>query len=213
METPPEATRPFAPWAIARVALAAGAVWLLGGPLPAPALAAGLLALVVAGFPVFREAATNLFAGRMTMELSMAIALLAAAAIAEIFTTFVITFFVLLAEELEHLTIARGRVAIRELVDFLPAKARAVRGGGHAARDPRRHRAGREARLDREGRHPSEVVEKARQHRLAPARTHQDHNVTMEHARSPPADHSNRLANPQDPRLNGARACPAARAR
>ena len=34
------------------------------------------------------------------------------------------TLFVLIAEELEHLTIARGRQAIRDLVEFVPREAR-----------------------------------------------------------------------------------------
>ena len=49
----------------------------------------------------------------MTMELSMAIAIVAALAIREIFTALVITLFVLVAEILEGLTVGRGRAAIR----------------------------------------------------------------------------------------------------
>ncbi|MFS8039536.1 hypothetical protein ACI7BZ_21745 [Xanthobacter sp. AM11] len=57
----------------------------------------------------------------------MSIAILAAAAIAEIFTALVVTAFVLVAEELEHLTVARGRSAIRDLVDFVPKTAKVRR--------------------------------------------------------------------------------------
>jgi Cd2+/Zn2+-exporting ATPase/Cu+-exporting ATPase len=56
----------------------------------------------------------------MTMELSMAIALAAALTIGEAFTALVIVLFVLVAEVLEHLTVDRGRKAIRDLMDFLP---------------------------------------------------------------------------------------------
>jgi len=63
---------------------------------------------------------------RMTMELSMAIAIVAALAIREIFTALVITLFVLGAEILEGLTVGRGRRAIERLVDLLP-KAATVR--------------------------------------------------------------------------------------
>ena len=45
---------------------------------------------------------------------------IAAAAISEFFTALVITLFVLVAEVLEHMTVARGRRAIRDLLDFLP---------------------------------------------------------------------------------------------
>lgn len=63
------------------------------------------------------------------MELSMMIALLAALAIGEFFTALVITFFVLVAEVLEGLTVGRGRSAIRHLVGLLPTNALVRREG------------------------------------------------------------------------------------
>ena len=57
------------------------------------------------------------------MELSMTIAIVAALAIREIFTALIITGFVLVAEILESLTVARGRRAIQRLVDLLPRTA------------------------------------------------------------------------------------------
>ena len=57
------------------------------------------------------------------VELSMAIAIVAALAIREIFTALVITLFVLVAEILEGLTVSRGRTAIRHLVGLLPTTA------------------------------------------------------------------------------------------
>ena len=112
------ANAPFEPWAIARIAaavLGAAAVWFrIYEPFPAVSVV-GLACLAFAGWPIFREAAENLLARRMTMELSMTIAIVAAAAIAEIFTALVVTVFVLVAEELEHLTVARGRMAILDL--------------------------------------------------------------------------------------------------
>jgi Cd2+/Zn2+-exporting ATPase/Cu+-exporting ATPase len=65
----------------------------------------------------------------MTMELSMAIAIVAALAIREIFTAIVITLFVLVAEILESLTVGRGRKAIQHLVDLLPSTATVRRNG------------------------------------------------------------------------------------
>jgi Cd2+/Zn2+-exporting ATPase/Cu+-exporting ATPase len=65
----------------------------------------------------------------MTMELSMAIAIVAALAIREIFTALVITLFVLVAEILEGLTVGRGRKAIQHLVDLLPSTATVRRNG------------------------------------------------------------------------------------
>ena len=57
----------------------------------------------------------------------MAIAIVAALAIREIFTALVITLFVLVAEILEGLTVSCGRTAIRHLVGLLPMTATARR--------------------------------------------------------------------------------------
>src|ERR1700686_346221 len=72
----------------------------------------------------------NLRERRMTMELSMMIALVAALAIGEFFTALVITAFVLGAEVLEGLTVDRGRRAIQDLLDYLPPTASVRRTGG-----------------------------------------------------------------------------------
>jgi heavy metal translocating P-type ATPase len=66
------------------------------------------------------------------MELSMSIAIIAAAVISEFFTALVITLFVLIAEVLEGMTVSRGRRAIRDLLDFLP-RAVSVRRSGAVA--------------------------------------------------------------------------------
>ena len=122
----------FEPMAIIRIAMlivAAATVWFrVWEPFPAFSLI-GAAALVFSGWPIFREAIDNLLARRMTMELSMTIAIVAAAAIAEWFTALVVTLFVLLAEELEHMTVARGRLAILDLVNFVPKDARLRRDG------------------------------------------------------------------------------------
>jgi P-type Cu+ transporter len=80
-------------------------------------------AVVGGGYPVFLEALENLVARRMTMELSMTIALVAALAIRELSTALSILFFVLGAEILEGLTVDRGRKAIANLLALLPNKA------------------------------------------------------------------------------------------
>ncbi|MGZ6253321.1 MAG: heavy metal translocating P-type ATPase, partial [Candidatus Binataceae bacterium] len=54
------------------------------------------------------------------MELSMSIAIIAAAGISQFFTALIITLFVLVAEVLERMTVSRGRRAIRDLMDFVP---------------------------------------------------------------------------------------------
>jgi heavy metal translocating P-type ATPase len=124
---------PFEAMSIARIVVAtlgAAATWFkIWEPFPQISVI-GAAALLFAGWPVLREAVENVLERRMTMELSMTIAIAAAAAIGEWFTALVVLLFVLVAEELEHMTVAKGRVAIKELVDFLPAEARVRREGG-----------------------------------------------------------------------------------
>ena len=105
---------------IAFVALAAAAVWFrLWEPFPHISVI-GIAATLIGGYPIFKEAFENIVERKMTMELSMTIALLSALAIGEFFTALVITAFVLAAEVLEGLTVGRGRRAIQDLLDFLP---------------------------------------------------------------------------------------------
>src|ERR1700726_367004 len=105
------------------VAAAAAAIWFLGGARNPYVSGIGVICTIVGGFPIFHEAYENIVQRRMTMELSMAIAIVAALAIREIFTALVITLFVLVAEILEGLTVGRGRTAIRHLVGLLPTTA------------------------------------------------------------------------------------------
>src|ERR1700740_407240 len=110
-------------------AAAAGAIWFLGGARNPYITAVGVICAVVGGFPIFHEAYEKITQRRMTMELSMAIAIVAALAIREIFTALIITLFVLVAEILEGLTVGRGRQAIERLIDLLPSSAAVPRHG------------------------------------------------------------------------------------
>ncbi len=105
---------------IAFVAVAAAAVWFRLWEPFAHVSVIGITATLIGGYPIFKEAFENIVERRMTMELSMTIALLSALAIGEFFTALVITAFVLAAEVLESLTVGRGRKAIQSLLDFLP---------------------------------------------------------------------------------------------
>ena len=87
-----------------------------------------LAAALIGGYPVWEEAVSNLLARRMTMELSMSIALVAAFAIREAFTGLIILLFVLVAEILEEFTVERGRNAIQTLLELLPKRASVRRG-------------------------------------------------------------------------------------
>jgi heavy metal translocating P-type ATPase len=84
---------------------------------------------VIGGFPIYKEAWENLRKRRMTMELSMTIALLAALAIGQFFTAIVIAFFVLFAELLEGYTVGGGRRAIENLINALPRHVTVRRNG------------------------------------------------------------------------------------
>jgi Cd2+/Zn2+-exporting ATPase/Cu+-exporting ATPase len=112
------------------VAIAAGAFWFVGAPLGLPLVLAGVICALVGGYPIFHEATENILERRMTMELSMAIAILAALAIREVSTALLITLFVLVAEVLEGLTVGRGRSAIRRLIELLPSSATLGERGG-----------------------------------------------------------------------------------
>jgi heavy metal translocating P-type ATPase len=114
---------------IALVACAAAAVWYrVWEPVPRYSII-GIAATLIGGYPIFKEAFENIIQRKMTMELSMTIALLSALAIGEFFTALIITLFVLIAEVLEGLTVGRGRRAIRDLLDFLPRTVTVRRDG------------------------------------------------------------------------------------
>jgi Cd2+/Zn2+-exporting ATPase/Cu+-exporting ATPase len=86
-------------------------------------------ATLIGGFPIFQEAWENLRKRRMTMELSMTIALIAALCIGQFFTALVIAFFVLFAELLEGYTVGGGRRAIEKLIESLPRQVIVRRDG------------------------------------------------------------------------------------
>jgi heavy metal translocating P-type ATPase len=120
---------PFELIRIAVTAVVAAAVWFrVWEPFPHVSVL-GIAGVLFGGYPIFEEAFENLLERRMTMELSMTIALLAALGIGEFFTSLIITVFVLVAEVLEGLTVGRGRRAIGDLLDLLPHSACIVKNG------------------------------------------------------------------------------------
>jgi len=127
----PEAAR------ILLTALAAALAWLHAWEPVGAVSVIGVAGLLIGGWPIYRDAFENVVERRMTMELSMSIAIVAAAAIGEFFTALVITLFVLVAEVLEGLTVSRGRRAIRDLLDFLPRSVSVRRSDGISDIDAR----------------------------------------------------------------------------
>ena len=90
--------------------------------------AVGAAALLVGCWPLVVEAVGDLRERRMSMELSMLLAIVAAAAIGEWVTALAVTVFALCAEVLEDLSMDRGRDALTDLMSFLPQTARVVTG-------------------------------------------------------------------------------------
>lgn len=83
-------------------------------------VAIGAGALLVGCWPIIAEAWGDLCRRRMSMELSMLLAITAAAVIGEWVSALVIALFVLAAEILEDLSMDRGRDALTGLMSFLP---------------------------------------------------------------------------------------------
>ncbi len=82
-----------------------------------------LIAVVLGGYPIYKEAfLEGILRLKMTMELSMTIALVSAMAIEQFETAVIIVLFVLIAEVLEHLTVGQGRKALQKLTDILPSE-------------------------------------------------------------------------------------------
>ena len=113
---------------IAVVGLAALGAWIAGAAgTPGWAVGAvGAVVLAVGCWPLLVEAAEDLRKRRMSMELSMLLAIVAAAIIGEWVTALAVTVFALCAEVLEELSMDRGRDALTDLMSFLPQTARVV---------------------------------------------------------------------------------------
>src|SRR6201997_392888 len=114
---------------IALVAVAAALVWAKVWEPFAHVSVIGIVGTLIGIYPILKEAAENVMERRMTMELSMTIAILAALVIGQFFTALVIVLFVLIAEVLEGLTVRRGRTAIRDLLNLLPSEVMVRRNG------------------------------------------------------------------------------------
>ena len=113
---------------IVLVGLAALGAWIASAAgTPGWAVGAvGAVTLAVGCWPIIVEAAEDLRERRMSMELSMLLAIVAAAIIGEWVTALAVTVFALCAEVLEELSMDRGRDALTDLMSFLPQTARVV---------------------------------------------------------------------------------------
>jgi heavy metal translocating P-type ATPase len=82
-----------------------------------------VIAVLAGGYPIFKESLLALRKGRVNMELSMVIAILASLALSQFLPAIVITFFALLSEFIEGFIVRKGRKNIQLLYDLAPRKA------------------------------------------------------------------------------------------
>lgn len=105
--------------AVVATAVLAAVASAVGWPLWTVVIVAAV-GLCIGCWPILVEAVEDVRSRRMSMELSMLLAIVAAALIGEWVTSLVITAFVLAAEILEELSMDRGRDALTDLMGFLP---------------------------------------------------------------------------------------------
>lgn len=86
-------------------------------------------AVLLGGYPVFRETFESLRHGHVNMEVSMAVAIFASLFLGQFRVSVVITFFVLLSEYIENYAIDRGRQTVVLLEKSQPKKALVRRNG------------------------------------------------------------------------------------
>ncbi|HXX98464.1 MAG TPA: HAD-IC family P-type ATPase, partial [Candidatus Bathyarchaeia archaeon] len=82
-----------------------------------------VIAVLAGGYPIFKESLVALRKGRVNMELSMVIAIVASLALYQFLPAIVITFFALLSEFVEGFIVKKGRKNIQLLYDLAPRKA------------------------------------------------------------------------------------------
>src|SRR5215472_1813519 len=82
-----------------------------------------VIAVFAGGYPIFKESLVALGKGRVNMELSMVIAIVASLALYQFLPAIVITFFALLSEFVEGFIVEKGRQNIQLLYDLAPRKA------------------------------------------------------------------------------------------
>jgi cation transport ATPase len=81
----------------------------------------GVVIVVLAGgYPIFKESLVALSKGRVNMELSMVIAILASFALFQFLPAIVITFFALLSEFVEGFIVRKGRICSSRSIPNMP---------------------------------------------------------------------------------------------
>ncbi len=88
-----------------------------------------IVATIVGGYPVYKETVDSLSHGRVNMEVSMAVAIVASLSLGQFTVSVVVTFFVLLSEYIEEYAVDSGRQTVVLLEESAPKKALVRRGG------------------------------------------------------------------------------------
>lgn len=81
------------------------------------------LAVIICGYPIYRESFSALKKGRVNMELSMVIAIIASLILWQLLPAIAITFFALLSEFIEGFIVKKGRKNIEMLHKHTPKRA------------------------------------------------------------------------------------------
>jgi len=82
-----------------------------------------ILAVIIGGYPIFKESLLALKKGRVNMELSMVIAIIASLLLLQFLSSIVITLFALFSEFIEEFIVEKGRRNIELLYKKAPKEA------------------------------------------------------------------------------------------
>jgi Cd2+/Zn2+-exporting ATPase/Cu+-exporting ATPase len=91
-------------------------------------LPVGLIIVVAAGYPVFRNVARAALKGQVIAHTLMTVGVMAALAVGQWATAVVVVFFMRVGDYAEHFTTERARRAVRDLTALAPRTARLRRG-------------------------------------------------------------------------------------
>ncbi|MDE1831186.1 MAG: cation-translocating P-type ATPase [Thaumarchaeota archaeon] len=81
------------------------------------------ITVMIGGYPLFKESLGALRNGRVNMELSMVIAIIASLALFQFLPAIVVTFFAIMSEFIEGFIVKKGRKNIEKLYSLAPRKA------------------------------------------------------------------------------------------
>lgn len=108
-----------------------GAFAAINGAVPLPV---GVIAVLVAGFPVFRNVARAIARGQVISHTLMTLGVIAALAVGQWATALLVVFFMRVGDYVEHFTTERARRAVKDLTVLAPQTARIEQDGAERER-------------------------------------------------------------------------------